>query len=75
MKPIDEEEFLTGPQLAEKLQLKPGTIRALVHRDEMPIPIYRFRSSVRFAKSDLEEYLRSLAQHPTSFNKHTQGEI
>jgi len=51
------DEYLTMRELAERLKLRPQTIRLWVQKNE--IPHYRIRKNVRFRPDEIEKWIKS----------------
>jgi len=49
------DEYLTMRELAERLKLRPQTIRRWVQTNE--IPFYRIRKNVRFRPTEIEKWI------------------
>ncbi len=52
----DRSRFLTLKELADLLRLSPSSIYRLV--DGRTIPFYRIAGSLRFCRTEIEEYIR-----------------
>ena len=50
------DEYLTMRELAERLKLRPQTIRLWVQKNE--IPHYRIRKNVRFRPEEIEKWIK-----------------
>lgn len=62
--------FLTIPQLAKRLQVKPRRVYELTrkrNRDKQrhPLPLIRIGRCVRFKVDDIDQWLRTLQQEAT----------
>lgn len=55
-------EILTAQQVAAMLQLSKRQVYELAKDSENPIPSIRIRTSVRFRKSDVNEWIAGLVQ-------------
>ncbi len=51
-----EKDYYTPQEIADKLNLKPDTIREYIRRKELPA--YRFGRDYRIKKDDYEEWLK-----------------
>jgi len=65
------DEYLTMREVAERLKLRPQTIRLWVKKNE--IPHYRIRKNVRFRQDEIEKWIKSGCAAATKTGTENQG--
>ena len=57
---LEEAGLLTTQEAARRLEVSTATLREMVKRKELPEPVRRNRSWVRYREEDILEFIRKL---------------